>query len=408
MIQKLRIKFIVLAMGLVLLVLSVIMGTVNLLNYRHVVSSADSMLEYLLSNDGTFPEKSKPDSRRFDRQDSPELPFETRFFTVRLNPAGEVELADTGKIAAVSQEDAAAYARQVMASGKTRGFLGDYRYAVRENGEGGMIVFLDRGRQLGSVQHFLVISAGISLAGFLAVSLLLVVLSARVVRPIAESNEKQKQFITNASHDLKTPLTVINADVDILQMDLAENEWLQDIQKQTDRLAGLIQELVFLSRMEEDENRFQMLDFPISDVVAETAQSFDAPARMQEKSLTVQVTPLLSCCGDEKAIRQLVTILLDNALKYSDERGSISVTLCREERFLMLTVHNTCAGMEKEDLRHLFDRFYRGDKSRNSQTGGYGIGLSIAKAIVEAHKGSIYAESPDGRSLTVTAVFTVK
>lgn len=408
MLQKLRIKFIVLAMGLVLLVLSIIMGTINLLNYRHVITSADNMLAFLLDNDGKFPERPGKDGKHFDRRDSPELPFETRFFTVRLNPEGEVELADTGKIAAVTPETAGDYARQVLNTQRMQGFIGDYRYAVQQNGEGNMIVFLDCGRQLGSARQFLVISVSISLAGFLAVSLLLFILSARVVRPIAESNEKQKQFITNASHDLKTPITIINADLDVLEMEQGSNEWLEDIGKQTERLSELIQELVFLSRMEEDENHFQMIDFPISDIVSETAQSFEAPARAQEKSFDIQVTPLLSCCGDAKAIRQLVTILLDNALKYSNEKGQISLSFYQEDRFLLLRVYNTCEAIEKEDIRHIFDRFYRGDKSRNSQTGGYGIGLSIAKAIVEAHKGNIYAETTDGKSLTITAAFTVK
>lgn len=408
MLQKLRIKFIALAMGLVFLVLALIMGTVNLANYRHVVASADNMLEFLLSNDGTFPDKPGTSGKHFDRRNSPELPFETRFFTVRLSPEGEVQLADTGKIAAVTQEEAAAYAQQAISARQDKGFMGDYRYARQENGQGAMLVFLDCGRQLDSARSFLVISMSISLAGFLAVSVLLCILSARVVKPIADSYEKQKQFITNASHDLKTPITIIQADVDILEMDYGENEWLQDIQKQTGRLSDLIQDLVFLSRMDEGKTLVQMIDFPISDVVAETAQSFEAPARTQGKTFEIQVTPMLSCWGDEKSIRQLVTILLDNALKYTDDRGSISLSLRREDRLLVLTVQNTCPAMEKEDIRHFFDRFYRGDKSRNSQTGGYGIGLSMAKAIMEAHKGTIEAKSPDGRCLIITAAFPAK
>lgn len=408
MLQKLRIKFILLTMAVLLIVLTVIMGMVNLLNYRHVVDSADQTLEILLEGNGRFPDKFTPGKKPFDPRMSPELPFETRFFTVILATDGTAMFVDTGKIAAVTPETATTYAEEVWESQNTKGFIGEYRYAVQKNDTENMIVFMDCGRQLSAVNSFLLISVGISLAGFLIVSLLLYILSARIVKPISDSYEKQRQFITNASHDLKTPITIIDADMDVLEMDEGENEWLLDIRKQTRRLSELIQELVFLSRMEEKENRFQMIDFPISDVVEETAQSFESLAVTQEKVFTMQIQPMLSYCGDEKAIRRLVTILLDNALKYSDEKGNIMISFEKTDRALKLIVHNTCAPIGAEDVKHLFERFYRGDKSRNSQTGGYGIGLSIAKAIVEAHKGTIRAATKDGRSLTVTVMFPIK
>ena len=268
-----------------------------------------------------------------------------------------------------------------------------------------MMIFVDCGRNLHAARSFLLTSVGISLAGFVAVSLLLYILSARIVKPISDAYEKQAQFITNASHDLKTPITIIDADADVLEMELGENEWLQDIGRQTRRLAGLIDELVCLSRMEEKDAHIQMIDFPVSDVVSETAQSFEAAAIAQEKILTIEIQPMLSLCGDEKAMRQLTSILLDNALKYSTDKGTISLSLKKSDRFVCLSVCNTCDPVSPEDIKHLFDRFYRADKSRNSQTGGYGIGLSIAKAIVTAHKGTIFAASPDEHSLRITAKF---
>lgn len=228
-------------------------------------------------------------------------------------------------------------------------------------------------------------------------------LSARIVKPIAESYEKQRQFITDASHDLKTPITIIDADASVLEMEVGENEWLTDIQKQTKRLTDLTNNLVFLSRMEENENHFQMIEFPLSDVIVETAQSYEALAHAQGKTFTLQVEPLISFCGDEKAFRQLTALLLDNALKHSDENGTILLALKKADRSVRLSVYNTCASIPQEDLTQLFDRFYRTDKSRNSQTGGHGIGLSVAKAIITAHKGSISAASADGHSLTITA-----
>lgn len=408
MLQKLRIKFILLTMALLLLVLTVIIGTVNLLNYHHVVSFADQTLEILLEGAGRFPDKFPPDNKPSAPKLSPEIPFETRFFTVYLAEDGTVLFADTQKIAAVTPETATAYAEKVWDSQRTKGFIGEYRYALQKSDTDSMVIFVDCGRQLNAANSFLLTSVGISLAGFFIVSLLLYILSTRIVKPISDSYEKQRQFITNASHDLKTPITIIDADMDVLEIDYGENEWMQDIRKQTKRLSELIQELVFLSRMDEKENHFQMIDFPISDLVEETAQSFESLAVTQEKEFTMQIQPMLSYCGDAKTICRLVTILLDNALKYADEKGTITISFEKADRALKLVVQNSCAAICAEDMEHLFDRFYRGDKSRNSQTGGYGIGLSIAKAIVEAHNGTIRAATKDGRSLTVTAMFPIK
>ena len=403
MIQKLRFKFVALAMGLLFLVLAVIMGIVNLLNYREVVANADSILELLAANGGRFPDAPGMGGKPADPNFSPELPYESRYFTVLLDSSGDVSLTDTGKIKAIDTETAIAYAQKAWKLGRASGFNGNYRYALKAHDNGCIVVFLDCGRSLSSARSFLWISLGISLAGFCLVFFLLYFLSARIVKPIAESYEKQRQFITDASHDLKTPITIIDADASVLEMEVGENEWLTDIQKQTKRLTDLTNNLVFLSRMEENENHFQMIEFPLSDVIVETAQSYEALAHAQGKTFTLQVEPLISFCGDEKAFRQLTALLLDNALKYSDENGTILLALKKADRSVRLSVYNTCAPIPQEDLTHLFDRFYRTDKSRNSQTGGHGIGLSVAKAIITAHKGSISAASADGHSLTITA-----
>lgn len=407
MIQKLRFKFVALAMGLLFLVLAVIMGIVNLLNYREVVANADSILALLAANGGRFPDAPGMGGKPADPNFSPELPYESRYFTVLLDSSGDVSLTDTGKIKAIDTETAIAYAQKAWKLGRASGFNGNYRYALKAHDNGCIVVFLDCGRSLSSARSFLWISLGISLAGFCLVFFLLYFLSARIVKPIAESYEKQRQFITDASHDLKTPITIIDADASVLEMEVGENEWLTDIQKQTKRLTDLTNNLVFLSRMEENENHFQMIEFPLSDVIVETAQSYEALAHAQGKTFTLQVEPLISFCGDEKAFRQLTALLLDNALKYSDENGTILLALKKADRSVRLSVYNTCAPIPQEDLTHLFDRFYRTDKSRNSQTGGHGIGLSVAKAIITAHKGSISAASADGHSLTITAKFGV-
>ena len=232
--------------------------------------------------------------------------------------------------------------------------------------------------------------------------ILLLLLSKRIVRPVAESYEKQKQFITDAGHELKTPLTIIGADADLAEMEWGENQWIQDIRRQTQRLTELTQDLIYLSRMEEEGLSLQSIDFPLSDVAEEMAHSFLPLAQNQGKRLEIAVQPMLSFRGDEKSIRQLCSILLDNALKYSPQEGELLFRLEKQGKNILLSVSNTTSQpIKKEELCHLFDRFYRTDPSRNSQTGGYGLGLSIARSIVTTHKGKIRAESPQESVLTI-------
>lgn len=332
MIRKLRVKFIAMSMLSLLVVLLAIMGSVNLVNYQGIVEDADQVLDILVDNNGSFPRQENqkqgdgsapPSDSGLGglRELSPELPYESRYFSVLLNSEGEVETVDTGKIAAVDTSAAIEYAQEAVSRGTERGFLSDYRYAITSDESGTRVIFLDCGRNLSTFYTFLKASCGISAVGLAAVLLLMVLFSGRIIRPVAESYDKQRRFITDAGHELKTPLTIIDADAEVLEMDIGENEWLQDIRRQTDRLAKLTGALIALSRMEEGEEQFQMIDFPISDVVGETAQSFQALAKTQNKRFESSIQPLLTLHGDENAIRQLTGILLDNALKYSPEGG---------------------------------------------------------------------------------------
>lgn len=241
----------------------------------------------------------------------------------------------------------------------------------------------------------------LALLGLLSVFVLLLLLSRRMVRPVAESYEKQKRFITDAGHELKTPMTIISADADLAEMECGENQWISDIRRQAQRLTGLTNDLIYLSHMDEEQPKLQRIEFPISDVAEEMAQSFQSLAKSQEKEFSAYIQPMLPFTGDEKAIRQLLSILLDNALKYSPVGGHLELRLEKQGRAIALAVSNTSAQpVDRDKLPHLFDRFYRTDQSRNSETGGYGLGLSIARSIVLAHKGKIRAESADGQTLT--------
>ena len=419
MIKKLRLKFIAASMLSLALVLLVILGGINAMSYRKTVSDADAILSILASNQGMFPQRMPPAEDGVSQKDSPasnamddgtfrkrgfsdETPYESRFFSVLLDEAGQVLSADTGKIAAVDGATATEYAQKVWNSGKSSGFWKDYRFIRSAEAGGVRVIFLDCGRSLSSFRAVLLASVSVSLLGLLAVLVLLVLFSRRIVTPVAESYEKQRRFITDAGHEIKTPLTIIGADADLLELESGESEWLSDIKRQITRLTGLTNDLIYLSRMDEERPQLQRIEFPLSDVVEEVVQSFQGPAKAQQKELRIDIQPLLSFTGDEKAIRQLVSILLDNAVKYSPEGGAISVRLEKEGRSLKLTVSNaTVQSMERDQLNRLFDRFYRMDQSRSSSTGGYGLGMSIAQSIVAVHRGKIRADSPAENLLTV-------
>jgi len=376
----------------------------NLINYRTVVAEADDTLRLLSENRGSFPDMKDDKFKPMPRPVSPELPYESRYFSVVLRNDGTVVFTDTGKIAAVDDAAAAQYGIKAFYEKSSSGFIGDYRYLRAEEMGQNRIVFLDCGRKLNSFHTFLYASLGMAFAGIVVVFFLIFFFSGQIIRPIAQSYEKQRRFITDAGHELKTPLTIINANVDVLEMELGENEYLTDIHRQTGRLTRLTNDLVMLSRMEEAETTMQMIDFPASEVVEETVLPFQKMAQTQQKQLNWKIQPNLTLCGNYRAMEQLVCLLMDNALKYTPEGGNIRLAFVQTGRNACLTVVNdTIESVERTDLEHIFDRFYRTDASRNCETGGYGIGLSVAKAIVTAHGGKIQASAPNGNTFQITA-----
>lgn len=429
MIRGLKIKFIALSMTALIVLLAVIVGGMNLISYNAVISDADFTLSILSQNKGRFPDMKKEDNADSDENDyddidadeiannrkkplmrgmSPELPFESRYFSVVLNTQGEIIMTETSKIASVTPDEAVDFAKDVISGGKSKGFIGNYRYTSSADSGNTRIIFLDCERKLDSFDTFLQASIIMSLIGTAAVFFIICFFSGRIVRPISESYEKQKRFITDAGHEIKTPLTVINANADLLQMDMGENECITDIKQQTQRLRSLTEDLVMLARMEETESKIQKIEFPISEVVEDAAKPFHNVALQQGKRLSCNIQPMLCINGNGAAIQKLTSILIDNALKYSPDKSEIALSLSQRGKMVYLAVCNpTNIPLKTQDLAHIFDRFYRTDESRNSQTGGHGIGLSIAKSIVAAHGGKINAELKDGGLFQITAALPV-
>jgi signal transduction histidine kinase len=445
-IKKLRRKFILVSMLSITVVLVLLIGIINFMSYRTVVRNADGILTMLTDGGGRFrennpaqrntPGETNPDGTRTSRrrpagrredvfirmvrslngeetEESPEVRYESRFFSVIISPNGDIRSTRTDRISAIDSDTAAEMGVSVNKSGRERGFVDDYRFRKSVTSDGSvLVIFYDCGRSLDNMRSFLIISIGISLICLLLVYILIAVFSKAVIRPAAEAYEKQKQFITDAGHELKTPLAIINADADVLEMELPEsedgtpNEWLGDIRKQTARLTELTGNLIYLAKTEEGtKDAFTFVEFPVSDVALQEVESYKSRAQAAGLSIESKIEDGLVMNGDQRAFRQLIGVFLDNAVKYSTDGGTIHVKLRRSGKNIGLSVTNNSKDpVSKDNLKHLFDRFYRADSSHNSATGGYGIGLSIAKSIVEAHKGKITATSSDGEKFTITAV----
>lgn len=401
-----------------MLVLTAIMGVVNFSNYREMLDRADEMTALLEQNDGKFPEEpswheqddtetppAKPENDEKDKSRfSVETPFETRYFTVTVDENGEVTDCDLDRIAAVDEETAEEYTQTAQQKNKTTGFQGIYRYRVTETEDGAKYVFLDCRREISNFRTVLVTTISVSLLGLAAVFVLVVIFSRMVFRPVEESIQKQKRFITDASHELKTPLTIIDANIEVMEMESGESQWTKSTRKQIQRLSGLVQQLVTLSRLDEEKGLEEKCEFNLSEAVSECVQPYESLAQTREKNLTLNIEEDITYTGDERSIRQLAGILMDNAVKYSSENGNITLTLKKKGKKIFLEVYNDADDLPQGKMDVLFERFYRLDSSRNSGTGGSGIGLSVAKAIVQAHKGKITAENKNGRGLTITVI----
>ena len=410
MIKKLRIKFIVISMISILIVLFVIICGINISNYVSVSNNADNILKTLYENGGRFKKRDRfPDSgeeyepaeteaqtdddRYENMEKNPEMPYETRFFTVLIktdednNKTYDV-IMDFIK-AVETKEEAINYASKVLTRDNNKGYVGVYRYLHETNDEGTIVIFVDCRRGLDNASNFLKSSLIISIVGYICVFALIVLASKYVFKPVDEAYQKQKRFISNASHELKTPLTIISANNEIIEMIHGEDESTDAINRQVKRLNQMVTSLSLLTKLSEikklDKTSIFNLSDAINDVIADTnILNYD------DKKIELKIDSNISFNGEEGLIRQLVSIILDNAIKYSNTY--VNINLYNNGKNIIFETINDCYQIDDGCHNEVFERFYRSDNIR-SKTEGSGIGLSIAKEIVDLHKGKILANS---------------
>lgn len=405
MIRSLRRKLILIAMASLIGTMAVLCAAIGFGNRYATTRRVDKAISILYQNGGTFlPPGSRVDPSDFNFQVTPETAFETRYFIVELTGENEVRSVDLEHIAALDRQTVVDTISQIINTGAERGYVDHYRFGVFQNEDGGnTIIVLDCFLQLQSANNMLYITIAIFLACVLIVFVLLLFLSKRAIWPFADNLERQRQFVTDASHELKTPLAILSANIGLLEDTYGSDQWLESAKSQITRLDKLIKNLVELARTEETIREDAAVPFSVSEVARASADAFQPLAEADGKLLTAEIEDGLTLKGVPDNFFRLFSILLDNAVKYCDPGGTICLEVSQRGRNFCLAVSNPCRGVDTAQLPRYFDRFYRADSSRDRSTGGYGIGLSTAKAIVTRHRGRISNHYSDG-IITFTAV----
>ncbi|MDD6483980.1 MAG: HAMP domain-containing sensor histidine kinase [Clostridiales bacterium] len=400
MLSVLRRKFVMYAMLSIMIVMGVLVGSINVSYTVRLNQENDNIIRFIADNDGLLP---VPDDENEQRELNltPESSISTRYFTVKVAKDGKIGDINLQNTVSHTRETAVSYAKNALIRPGNKGIIKNFRYRIIDKPYGSIIVFTDFTTQRHILNSLLFYSVSISLLALTAMFFILLAISSNVVMPAVESIEKQKQFITNAGHELKTPLAIISTNTEVLEMMYGKNDWTKSIRNQTKRLDLLIKSLLKLSRMEEN-GAMDITELDMSETVREIAESFRTAALDRDFKLEISEPVTVKADGD--CVAQLTSILLDNAIKYTEKGDSITVKVLQTPKTAELWVSNSGADLSEEDTHRIFERFYRAETSRARKTGGYGIGLSIARSIMDSHGGKISAVCADN-IITFKAVF---
>lgn len=394
-----------------LIVLAVLYFTLGCYNQYQ----ADGMTELISLNGGIVPQFEEYNKQNSENKIPQQIilyeesQFRTRYFIVYLDEEMKPVNVNIEHIAAIDQSAAFDMAEEAVLRSCTTGYIDNYRFRITANGDTTLVIFLDCYESLSfrKVVSTIIIFTAVLIT--ILVTVIFTIFSKRVVRPFEENAQKQKQFITDASHELKTPLSIISANAEVLEFKNGSNEWIKNIISQTKRMNKLIGDLLALARLDEIGSNFAMEAVNFSELVSETADSFQEVISQKNVNLQIGIADHIVLNGNPEQLKQLVSALVENAVKYVCHGGIIQIKLARTGTYAVFKIFNTAALEGSIDCNRLFDRFYRLDSSRSSETGGYGIGLSIASKIASQYNGGLSAkQSKDGICFTATISCNLK
>lgn len=407
MLKKIRWRFIASAMASFAAVTIIFIIGINIINHFRIRNDEDRVIDMLTEYEQAIiitPDVEFPLIDNIPGTGGQEAEFSTRFFSVHYDSSGRVSVISRDHIASINSKTAVEYSESVIIKGKERGYFDEYRYRISHTSNGITVLFLNITNDRTYMSNLIWTSVFIGILGMTLVFVLILTFSNRAIRPFISNIERQKRFITDAGHELKTPITSISTSADILSIDDEDNEWIKNIQNQTMRLSKLVNELVMLSRFDEGNPSYEKSIFSVSEAAWEISEPFAAIAKAKCLSYSQDIEENVLFKGSRQSICQLISILLDNAVKYTSEKGIIHFSIYKKHYKVYIEVMNSCIIPNIDDLNRLFDRFYRPDDSRSKKTGGSGIGLSVAQAIVELHGGRISVNKISDNKILFRAV----
>lgn len=405
MIKQLQKKFVLSSMLAITILLVTVIGGINVFNAASSDKQTDKLLSTLAEVENSALTLMLPEVRSswdiFSAVVTQDDTLGAIYFVVREDVFGKLRTVDTSHISSVSTEEAMQYINQVSKNENGTGNLGRFKYMIMPTvgNLGKTYIFLDVTKQISNVWQVAFLSVGVGVLCWITMFLLTILLSKKAIKPIAANMERQKQFVTDAGHEIKTPLAIIMANTDAMELHYGENKYSKNIKNQVFRLKDLTQDLLALAKMEEDPEKKIIEKFCISVLVEDSISQFEQGMFVKAIKLQKSIQPEVSIVSDKEKVQRLVSILMDNATKYASEKGSIEIYLSIVNKQVQLVIANTAENLEKLEPQKMFDRFYRGDDARTQKSGGYGIGLSAAKAIVEALKGSISVQIKDMKKI---------
>lgn len=391
MIAKLRRRFILLSALSVFFVLFLTIGVINVSNYVSIENDAATSLNEIISQ-GPQPAPFRPGPG----QNFPERILRQHYFVVRFDEEGNVESKDTQQMFILSEQECVDLASRVYRNELTGGRYGDFRYQKATDRYNAVTVaFIDQMEKFDNAKRFLLVSFLVSLGAYAVLIVLIIFASKIAFKSAEEAYRKQKRFITNASHELKTPITVISADLDLIEMDSGSSEWSASIRDQLSRLTEMTNQLVTLSRLqEEDPTKYPFEDFSLNEVCKKAVASFSPLFEKENIKFAYNFQGNVTMHGNARLIDELIRIFLSNSLKYTggEQKSSYFVVSESAKGKIELRFSNTLDKDDQVDVKQIFDRFYR---SPSSSKEGSGVGLSIAQEIIELHHGKISTDKTD-------------
>ncbi len=403
--NTLRKKFVFFAMGTVTVLLAVLIGAINISSWCILDRQSDDILHMLA--DGNDKLLQKEDGR--DRGPfQPLLDMDTlraaRFFMVCTDAAGQVQSVNIDQISSVTTEEATHYAGRVT---QDAGRVDTFKYEVRYLGQDRLIFFMDISGQIQTFFMVLSLSCAIACICWMLVLAFVFLLSGRVVRPILAGMEKQKQFITNAGHELKTPLSIIQSNNDAATLLYGENKYSKNIRLQSQRLNGLMNDLLTLARLDEGAP-LPRESVSLGPLIQGVLPAYEASFAQKGICLFVSLGEGVTVQAHADTLSRMFSLLLDNAVRYTPQGGTARLTVHRMGEHAEVLAENTCDAPQEKDPERLFERFYRGDSARTQgegATAGYGIGLSAARAMAEAFGATLRAAYTEEGMIRFTVRF---